>query len=322
MAACLRQEQAANLYSDKRSAVDASRSARDSLQLISQPLRATKSVSTNLTSTLTEVTINVVPLGSFLGGCPPPLVTFPATRLGFLRATWLTTSGSSLVVATRFYPGAQKTFRSSWQAFRLQLRASIASANRSAFTLSQSLATPFADPFVGLKDRNLRDAESYTEKKFPGQSLCLLQCFIFTRKTFCLSPIRLRASHFFDFLAEKTRNSSNQTFTRKLFSTIKGFSNLFFWHLMVTETGLIVVVNHADCLQERITNSGPDKVESPALQIKTESVGKLRTNRNRGPALTPNWLPPDKFPKIFIKAAKLFLHSQESTGVLNRRQNL
>jgi hypothetical protein len=144
MAACLRQEQAANLYSDKRSAVDASRSARDSLQLISQPLRATKSVSTNLTSTLTEVTINVVPLGSFLGGCPPPLVTFPATRLGFLRATWLTTSGSSLVVATRFYPGAQKTFRSSWQAFRLQLRASIASANRSAFTLSQSLTTPFA----------------------------------------------------------------------------------------------------------------------------------------------------------------------------------
>ena len=120
-----------------------------------------------------------MPIGCFLGGFPPPLVTFPATRLEFLRATWLTTSGSSLVAATRFYPGARKTFRSSWQAFRLQLRASIASANRSAFTLSQSLTTPFADPFVGLKDRNLRDAESYTEKKFPGQTFMVFCMFYF-----------------------------------------------------------------------------------------------------------------------------------------------
>ena len=80
------------------------------------------------------------------------------------------------MVATRFYPGAQKTFRSSWQAFRLQLRASIASANRSAFTLSQSLATPFADPFVGLKSRNLRDTHAYTENNFSDQ---LSVCFIF-----------------------------------------------------------------------------------------------------------------------------------------------
>ena len=55
----------------------------------------------------------------------------------------------------------------------------IASANRSAFTLSQSLATPFADPFVGLKDRNLRDAESYTEKKFPGQTFLVFCMFYF-----------------------------------------------------------------------------------------------------------------------------------------------
>src|SRR5205085_10237864 len=40
---------AANLYPDKQSAVDASRSARDLLQLISLPLRDAKSVSTNLT---------------------------------------------------------------------------------------------------------------------------------------------------------------------------------------------------------------------------------------------------------------------------------
>jgi hypothetical protein len=116
-----------------------------------------------------NLAVNVVPIGCFFGGFPPPPVTFPATRLGFLQATLLTISGSSLMVATRFYPGAQKTFRSSWQAFRLQLRASLASANRSAFTLSQSLATPFADPFVGLKSRNLRDTDAYTENKFAGQ---------------------------------------------------------------------------------------------------------------------------------------------------------
>ena len=48
MAAWLGQAQAANLYPDKQSAVDASRSARDLLQLIPQPLRAAKSVSANL----------------------------------------------------------------------------------------------------------------------------------------------------------------------------------------------------------------------------------------------------------------------------------
>ena len=54
----------------------------------------------------------------------------------------------------------------------------IASANRSAFTLSQSLATPFADPFVGLKDRNLRDTNAYTENNFSDQ---LFLCFIFLK---------------------------------------------------------------------------------------------------------------------------------------------
>src|SRR5438132_9995462 len=49
MAARLRQAQAANLYPDKQSAVDASRSARDLLQLILLPLRDAKSVSTVLT---------------------------------------------------------------------------------------------------------------------------------------------------------------------------------------------------------------------------------------------------------------------------------
>ena len=51
---------------------------------------------------------SVVPLGSFFGGCPPPPVTFPATRLNFRRATWLPFGGSFPKGATRFYPGAWK----------------------------------------------------------------------------------------------------------------------------------------------------------------------------------------------------------------------
>ena len=105
MAARFGQTRAANLYPDKPSAVDASRSAHDLFQLISHPLRDTKSVSTNLTFPCG----NVVPLGSFFGGCPPPPVTFPATRLNFRRATWLPFSGSFPKGATRFYPGAQES---------------------------------------------------------------------------------------------------------------------------------------------------------------------------------------------------------------------
>ncbi len=66
----------------------------------------------------------------------------------------------------------------------------IASANRSAFTLSQSLTTPFADPFVGLKDRNLRDTDAYTEKNFLGQ---FFLCFIFSpRKVFVTGGMPLK----------------------------------------------------------------------------------------------------------------------------------
>ena len=62
----------------------------------------------------------------------------------------------------------------------------IAIANRSASALSQSLTTPFADPFVGLDGRNLRDAESYTEKKFFDQ---LFVCFIFSSVVFLLTTV-------------------------------------------------------------------------------------------------------------------------------------
>ena len=136
---------------------------------------------------------SVVPLGSFFGGCPPPPVTSPATRLNFRRATWLPFSGSFPKGATRFYPGARKK---SFDLFLASLSASatgvIATTNRSVFTLSQSVTTLFACPFAGLKDRNLRDGQSYTEKNFSRQSF---MCFIF-RKTICFSFVEKNAQHF------------------------------------------------------------------------------------------------------------------------------
>ncbi len=74
------------------------------------------------------------------------------------------------MVATRFYPGAQENlsaFPSKPFGF-----------NESAFALSQSLTTPFADPLAGFKDRNLRNGRIYTVKVFCRQ---FFVCFIFQK---------------------------------------------------------------------------------------------------------------------------------------------
>jgi len=61
----------------------------------------------------------------------------------------------------------------------------VTTANRSAAALSRNVTTPFVDPFVGLKGRDLRDGETYTEKKISRQSF---MCFIFPKSigfSFC-----------------------------------------------------------------------------------------------------------------------------------------
>ncbi len=89
----------------------------------------------------------------------------------------------------------------------------IASANRSAFTLSQSLATPFADPFVGLKDRNLRDAESYTEKKFPGQFFVSVRVFYFAEKKVSCFEMEGEVFIFRPVFHRKTKNLARRDFS-------------------------------------------------------------------------------------------------------------
>jgi hypothetical protein len=163
------------LYSDKQSAVDASRSARDSLQLTLRPLRATKFVSTYLTSTTTEVIFNVVPLGSFLRWLSSTAGYVPGNE------AWISPSDMAhhqRVLSSGCYPflsgRSGKPYGLPWQTFRPHPRASIASANRSAFALSQSLTTPFADPLSGLDGRNLRDGVVIPKRIFPINFLCVL----------------------------------------------------------------------------------------------------------------------------------------------------
>jgi hypothetical protein len=75
-----------------------------------------------------------------------------------------------------FIRALRKTLPSFLADLSASTRGVITAANRSAAVLSQSLTTPFADPLAGLKDRNLRDGQSYTQKKFSRQSF---MCFIF-----------------------------------------------------------------------------------------------------------------------------------------------
>jgi hypothetical protein len=161
------------LYPDKQSAVDASRSARDLLQLISLPLRAVKPVSANLLASLAR-----------LHGASRLFFGWLSSTAGYVPSNEARISSSDMALHKRVLSCGCYPFlfgRSEYlSVFLASLSAStkgvIASANRSAFTLSQSLTTPFADPLAGLKDRNLRDTDAYTEKNFLGQ---FFLCFIF-----------------------------------------------------------------------------------------------------------------------------------------------
>ena len=131
----------------------------------------------------------MVPLGSFL--------RWLSSTAGYVPGNEAQISLSDMahhqrVLSSGCYPflsgRSGKRCRLPWQAFQPQRKASITSANRSAFALSQNLAVPFADPLAGLDGRNLRDAESYTEKDLFDQ---LFVCFIFRRVIYLFGEINL-----------------------------------------------------------------------------------------------------------------------------------
>jgi len=170
MAAWLGQAQAANLYSDKyrRSMLPGRHAIRFYLPHI--PCGTFSSF-----SPISHSLRSVVPLGSFFGGCPPPPVTSPATRLNFRRATWLLFGGSFPKSATRFYPGARKK---SFDLYLASLSASatgvIATTNRSVFALSQSVTTLFAVPSLVSKAVTFATGRVIPKRNFLVKVLCVL----------------------------------------------------------------------------------------------------------------------------------------------------
>ena len=146
MAAWLGQAQAADLYTDKQSAVDASRSAHDLFQLISHPLRDVKSVSTNLTF--------LADRGAFR-----LFFWWLSSTAGYVPSNEARISSSDIALHKRVLSCGCYPFLSgrleNLSAFLASLSAStkgvIVTANRSAFALSQSLTTPFAVPSLVSK---------------------------------------------------------------------------------------------------------------------------------------------------------------------------
>jgi hypothetical protein len=125
---------------------------------------------------------SVVPLGSFFGGCPPP----PVTRLchpTFVGRHRFPSAGPSQRVLPVFIRALGKNL-STLPSKPFGFSDGRHSNSKPLCRYSRSECHhSVRRPFAGLKDRNLRDGQSYTEKKFSRQSF---RCFIF-RKTICFS---------------------------------------------------------------------------------------------------------------------------------------
>jgi hypothetical protein len=159
MAACLRQEQAANLYSDKQSAVDASRSARNLFQLISLPLRAAKSVSQVSWFPLRD---SMVPIGSFLRWLSSTAGYVPGNEAQLSLSDY---AHHKRVLSRGCYPFLSGRLEN-LSVFLASLSASTKGVTSNCKPLCLcSLPEPHDSvrrPFAGLKNRNPRDGSVYT----------------------------------------------------------------------------------------------------------------------------------------------------------------
>ena len=85
-----------------------------------------------------------------------------------------------------------------------------------------------------------------------------------------------------------------------------------------------MIVDHPDCLHVAVHHGGSHEAKSPALQIAAERVGLTR----RGGDLTDGFptilsrATVDELPAIRVEAAKLPLHRQKRSSVLDRGGDL
>jgi hypothetical protein len=102
--------------------------------------------------------------------------------------------------ATRFYPGARKTFRFSLASLSTSTKGVIATANRSAFTLSQSLTTPFAVPLLVSMAVTFVTVWFIPKSKFESKLFEFFGCFIFSDLFFLRTASQFDAFNYWDWV--------------------------------------------------------------------------------------------------------------------------
>ena len=81
-----------------------------------------------------------------------------------------------------------------------------------------------------------------------------------------------------------------------------------------------MVVNHADCLHERVADGRADEFKSSPEQVAAHRVGlgSARGHFGHSPPAILDWLPADEAPEVSVETSKLLTHRQKRLCVLNR----
>ena len=85
-----------------------------------------------------------------------------------------------------------------------------------------------------------------------------------------------------------------------------------------------MIVDHAHCLHEGVTNGRADESKPPFLEIFAEGIGKRRMGRHFGARcpLIDKRLPIDETPQVSVEGSEGALYLQEGLGVRDGRGNL
>src|SRR5512139_1238428 len=98
---------------------------------------------------------------------------------------------------------------------------------------------------------------------------------------------------------------------------------MFAPEFLISKAVYYMIIYHAYCLHERITDGRSNEFESPLNQIFTHGIrlrGAGRNIRYFFPAV-PDRPSIHKLPYVFIKTSKFLLHLQKCPGVSDRRVN-
>src|SRR5271166_5778674 len=110
----------------------------------------------------------------------------------------------------------------------------------------------------------------------------------------------------------------------KLVLRLFGYSVLRFRDLRASKTGWCVIIHQPYCLHECVTDGGAYEFEPAALKIFAHCIGFGRPGWQllRISPLVFLRFASHELPDVGVETPELFLDSQESLGILNRRRDL